>query len=375
MDLDKLIEIRRYLHQNPELSHHEKETSKFLQKKVGETNPSEIIAQENGHGFLVNYNHETNAPIIAFRTDIDALPIQEINDFEYKSKTDGVGHKCGHDGHATSMLAFAHKVKEIQQSPVNLIFQGAEETGEGADIWLKDPAMQDFNPDKVFAFHNLPGFPLSSIIVRNNAFSAASIGVTIKLHGKTSHAGHPERGISPAMAVSDLIRAIEKLPSEHQFNDFTLTTVIHTLIGEIAFGTTPGYGEVRATLRSFDNDDLEKLCAKTEEYVKQAEKKYRLKADVSYQEYFPATENDDECVDIVRKAAKNLGLEVVEKDETFRWSEDFAHFTLKSAGALFGIGSGENHPQLHNPDYDFPEDIIPVAADMFSEIYKLAVAE
>ncbi len=372
MELEKLVSIRKYLHQNPELSHQEKNTSDFLKQEVKKTNPGELISQENGYGFLAKYQKEQTRPVIAFRTDMDALPIQEINTFEYKSQKDGVGHKCGHDGHATSMLGFAHEIKNILESPVELIFQGAEETGEGADLWLKDPAMKDFNPDKVFAYHNLPGFPLHSIIVRNNVFSAASVGVTIKLMGKTSHAGHPERGVSPALAVADLIKAIEDLPNTYEYNDFTLTTVIHTLIGEIAFGTTPGYAELRATLRSFDNDDLDALCKYTEQFVQEVNQKYGLKTEVSYQEYFPATENDDESVDIVRAAAKNLELEIIEPDEPFRWSEDFAHFTLKTPGALFGVGSGTDHPALHNPDYDYPDALLSTVINMYKEIYRLS---
>ena len=372
MDLDNLISIRRHLHQNPELSHKEKNTSTFLQDQIKKTNPQKIITQENGHGFLVQYRNEQNSPLIAFRTDIDALPITEVNTFDYKSTIEGVGHKCGHDGHATSMLGFARELNEVLGAPVDLIFQGAEETGEGADLWLKDPAMEGFNPDKVFAHHNLPGFPLHSIILRKNVFSAASVGVTIKLNGKTSHAGHPERGISPSLAVADLITTIEHLPKEENYKDFTLTTVIHALIGEIAFGTTPGYAEVRATLRSFENDDLDTLCKATEKHAKKVEDKYGLKTSVSYQEYFPATENDDNCVDIVEKAAKNLQLEIIKPDEPFRWSEDFAHFTLKTSGALFGVGSGEDHPALHNPDYDYPDELLPTVINMYKEIYRLS---
>jgi amidohydrolase len=372
MELNKLIKIRRYLHQHPELSHKEEQTSAYLIEKIAETKPDEVTKQNDGFGFLAQYKHKNTKPIIAFRTDIDALPIEEINTFEHKSRQKGVAHKCGHDGHATSMLGFAYRIKDSQSSPVNLVFQGAEETGMGAEQWLNDKNMKGFSPDKIFAYHNLPGFPLKSIIIRKNVFSAASIGVTVKFYGKTSHAGHPERGVSPALAVAELIQQIENLPKAVTFNNFTLTTVVHTLLGEIAFGTAPGYAEVRATLRSFDNDDLKTMQQKTEDFVSVLAEKYGLKTDVDYCEYFPATENNDECVEIVRQAAQNLNLEIIERDEPFRWSEDFAHFTLKFPGALFGIGSGADHPQLHNPDYDFPDDILSVAIDMYQEIYALA---
>jgi amidohydrolase len=370
MDLESLIQIRQHLHKHPELSHHEFETSTYLREKIKELNPEFVTKQKNGEGFWARIG--TGSHSMAFRTDIDALPIQEINNFDYKSINNGVSHKCGHDGHATSLLGFANQIKNQVERPIDLIFQSAEETGEGAEAWLKDEAMEGFSPEYVLAYHNLPGFPLQSIIVRNNVFTAASVGITIKLHGKTSHAGHPERGVSPAIAMTEIIQYIEKLPQKDSFKDFTLTTVIHAVLGEIAFGTAPGYAEVRATLRSFENDDLNKLQQLSEAFVSEIEKKHELKAEISYTEYFPATENDNQCVDIIRKAAQNLGLKIIERNEPFRWSEDFAHFTLKYRGALFGIGSGENHPQLHNPDYDFPDELLPTAINMFTEIYKLA---
>lgn len=375
MNIDELIQIRKYLHQNPELSHHEKETSAFINDEIQKTRPSSIIKQDKGNGLLVNYDRGKTGSKIAFRTDIDALPIQEINAFEYRSLRDGVSHKCGHDGHMASMIGFAHNLHSMQKGAVQLVFQPAEETGEGAAQLLNDPAMTGFDPDMVYAYHNLPGFPIGSIIVGDGVFTAASVGVTIKLHGKTSHAGRPENGISPALAVSDLIRGIEELSKSNDFKDFTLTTVIHAVLGEIAFGTAPGYAEVRATLRSYKNADLDLLKKKTEHLINQVENDYALRTEISYSEYFPATENNQKCVDIIRKAAENIGAEVVEQGLPFRWSEDFAHFTLKSNGAMFGIGSGIDHPQLHNPDYDFPDEIIPIAIDMYKEIYKLSVEE
>jgi len=371
MDLTELKQIRQYLHKHPELSHKEKKTSEYLRNKISDIEPDFVVKQKSGEGFWARFGKNEKGSI-AFRTDIDALPIQEINEFEYKSVNEGVAHKCGHDGHATSMLGFAYNVKKHLQNPVDLIFQAAEETGEGAESWLKDVMMRYFSPEKVFAYHNLPGFPLHSIIVRNDVFTAASVGITIKLFGKTSHAGHPERGVSPALAVADLVKHIEGLPQNERFNEFTLTTVVHALLGEIAFGTAPGYAEVRATLRSYSNDDLKKLQKLCEDFTEEIEKKYGLKTEVSYSEYFPATENNNQCVNIVRKAAQNLNLQIVEREEPFRWSEDFAHFTLKFNGALFGIGSGEKHPQLHNPDYDFPDEILSTAINMFTEIYKLS---
>lgn len=372
MQIPHLIKVRQYLHQNPELSHHEKETARFLIDQIKSTKPNEIVQQTVGHGFLVRYECPPNGSAIAFRTDIDALPIDETNNFTYKSTNKGISHKCGHDGHATSMLGFAQLLMNEPLNCAELVFQAAEETGMGAEQWLSDKNMANFHPKMIFAYHNLPGFRLNSIVVRKGVFSAASVGVTIRLAGKTSHAAHPERGISPALALASLIQSIEQMPQNESFVDFVLTTVVHAHLGEIAFGTAPGHAELRATLRSFHNTDLKLMQQIVEKIVHNEAVKYGLQSDVEYCEYFPATENNLQCVEIVCRAAESLGLKVIEREEPFRWSEDFAHFTLRFPGALFGIGAGENHPQLHNPDYDFPDEILPVAAQMFHRIYQLS---
>jgi metal-dependent amidase/aminoacylase/carboxypeptidase family protein len=195
--------------------------------------------------------------------------------------------------------------------------------------------------------------------------------MTVKLFGKTSHAANPELGITPSLAVADIIQSLSALSvSKEGFKDFKLITIIHTRIGEIAFGTTPGYAEVRATLRSFRNDDMEVLTKQAVEIVEKASDNYGLTEEISWLEEFPATINSNDCVELLREVADENQFNIVEPQQPFRWSEDFGYFTLKYPGALFGVGSGKNHPSLHNPDYDFPDDIIPTAITMFDGVLR-----
>jgi metal-dependent amidase/aminoacylase/carboxypeptidase family protein len=146
--------------------------------------------------------------------------------------------------------------------------------------------------------------------------------------------------------------------------------VIHALLGEIAFGTTPGYAEVRATLRTFSNSDMQALTSEAVTKARDIAQKHGLGIEIDWTDTFAATVNDKSCVEIIKKAAQRNGFELMEVPSPAKWSEDFGQFTERYPGALFGLGAGAEHPQLHNPDYDFPDEILPTGVAMFWEIIK-----
>lgn len=371
-DKEKLIELRRTLHQYPELSGQEEQTARTIKQNLLEANPDKLIEQLGGTGLAAVYEGKQPGPVIMFRCDLDALPIDEFNEFEYKSRHQGIAHKCGHDGHMTIMSGLAAAISKTppERGRVVLLYQPSEENGQGAARVLRDPRFRDIEPDRVFALHNLPGYPTGSVIIKKDTFAAASKGMINKLYGKTSHAGEPENGISPAWAMAGIIQQLTTLPANNTFDDFTLVTIIHSRLGEIAFGTTPGYAEVMATLRTYSNSDMDKLTAESVEVVKSQAQSNRLKHEISWTEEFPATVNDSEAVDVLEGVADTIKSQVIRINEPLRWSEDFSNFTLKYRGALFGLGSGKNTPQLHNPDYDFPEEIIDRGIAIFYGIYR-----
>lgn len=368
-----IIAFRKKLHQHPELSKHEAETARRVKKFIAQFKPDDVVDAIGGHGIAFIFNGLKEGPTVMLRSELDALPIAETNDMPYRSVYDNVSHKCGHDGHMAILSAVASILasKRPPTGRVVLLFQPAEETGTGAELVVNDPKFKQLSADYVFALHNLPGYESSSIIVSDSTFASASKGMLIKLHGKTSHAGEPERGINPAQAVANILNHLLYLPQNKEFADFVLITIVHVKLGEIAFGTSAGYAEIRATLRAYQNPDMEQLTQKSEEFIRHTARNQKLEVEISYTEEFPATVNHPEASEIVRHAATDAQLAVVELKQPFRWSEDFAHFTLAHQGALFGLGAGTKQPQLHNPDYDFPDKIIESGAEVFHNIINI----
>ncbi|MCC9137361.1 amidohydrolase [Pontibacter silvestris] len=372
--LQDIIKLRQQLHQYPELSSQEYTTAKRVVEHLHQYHPDNIISNIGGTGVAAVFEgKDPKGPTILFRAELDALPILETGVALYKSQTENVAHLCGHDGHMAILAGVGSLL--TQQRPnkgkVILLFQPAEETGAGAWSVVQDKQFQELKPDYVFALHNLPGVPLHQIIIRTGVFAAASTGIITEFLGKPSHAAEPENGINPGLAMAELVQKLNKLVQhENQFQNLALLTVIHARLGEIAFGTNPGFATVMATLRAYQPEDFEKLKLQAESAAKSVADKYKLKNSVTYVEEFPATVNNQECVQLVKKAAEKLHLQVEHAATPFRWSEDFGHFTSKYKGALFGIGSGIDQPQLHHSDYDFPDELIETGAKMF-----LAVAQ
>ncbi len=370
--MDDIYNLRKELHRNPEVSHAEFTTSKRIKEFIIPLKPDKII-QLGNTGLAFVFKGKNKGQRLMFRADLDALPLYEINDLEYKSQVEGVAHLCGHDGHMSILAGLAKKIAETrpEKGEVVLLFQPAEEVGEGALAIVQNQEFQKIKPDFIFGLHNIPGFEKNAIILKKGSFNVASKGMTVKLFGKTSHAAEPENGINPDQAISKIIQDIHVMQSyKDQFNDFALITVIHIQLGEIAFGTSPGYAEIRFTLRANEDKDMEMLTNKTESIIKSISETNRLKYEISYSEIFPANINDTEAVELIASSAKESKLSIVERDEAFKWSEDFGYYTQNNKGAFFGLGAGENHPALHNPDYDFPEEIIKSGINLFYSIYK-----
>ncbi|GAB1404876.1 MAG: amidohydrolase [Lentimicrobiaceae bacterium] len=369
----ELITLRHKLHQTPELSDKEAGTAAKIETFARQHSPDQIITQLGGHGIAVLYKGREAGPTLLIRCDMDALPIHETNDdLDYRSTNAGVSHKCGHDGHmaiAAGLLPMLASEKPTR-GKVIILFQPAEETGEGARRVINDPQFESLIPDYAFALHNLPGYNLASVIVGENTFASASTGLIVKLNGRTAHAAEPEKAISPALAITQLIQSLPLLPTHSTGKDFALLTIIHAQLGERAFGTTPGYAELMITLRAHTNKQLKSLCSSAEKEIRKVADNHHLRTSMEWVEAFPATLNHPDCNREIIKAANTLNLTVENLKTPFRWSEDFGHFTHHFKGALFGFGSGLNQPELHNPAYNFPDEIILKGSRLFYQIIK-----
>lgn len=371
--MEELIKLRHKLHQHPEVSGNEKETAKCILSFLSKYPPQEIILNLGGQGIVSIYKGKEAGKSILFRCELDALPIQEINSFDYKSINKGVSHKCGHDGHMTILCGLAKTLHEkpLEKGTILLLFQPSEEDGNGAKNVIIDPKFATIKPDFVFALHNLPGYKKHQVVVKENTFTCAVNSIIIELHGKTSHAGEPENGINPALAIAEIISAFNsKINTDLTSDNYCLVTPIHINMGEKAYGVSAGYGEIHFTIRSNSNVHMKIIEEAFAEYVMQITSKFKLDTKISWTQSFRANENNMEAVNYVRKASSHLNLNIFEKELPFTFGEDFGIFTQHFKGAMFGIGSGENTPSLHNPDYDFPDELIPTGRQLFHQIIK-----
>ncbi|MEM9981037.1 MAG: M20/M25/M40 family metallo-hydrolase, partial [Bacteroidota bacterium] len=258
---------------------------------------------------------------------------------------------------------------------VLLLFQTAEETGEGAQRMLLDDVFKKLPIDYIFALHNLPGYAKHAIVCRAGTFAAASIGMTATFEGATAHAGEPENGRSPALALAESITLLQTLPQQLITENFALVTVVQALLGEVSFGVAPGYAEVRATLRSYLDEDLDLLLRTAKEQIQSIAEQYQLTCKITYTEHFTSTNNHIGSVRLIKQIAKRNRLSYQEKTTPFRWSEDFGQFTQRYQGAMFGLGAGIGTPQLHNADYDFPDDLLASGVAMFEGLIRALLDE
>lgn len=367
-------EIRKMLHEHPQTAGNEQFAHDTIVKHLQQLHPTKVYTNVGGYGVIAVWGKDPQAPAIAFRADTDALPI---------------GHRCGHDGHTTILLRLAELIDEkistfSFQLSIILLWQPAEETGTGSRAVLDTGILQQYNIVRFYGLHNLPGYPLGTVVLCPHTFAAASTGVVYHLDGRETHASTPEMGINPGMAIAEIIKrfgGLNRTPACGEIHksglvdyhevgkngEFRQSTLICVRLGQPAFGTSAGHGEVMFTLRAFTNDEMERLLTDANNAVDEIAARHSLSVTRSLVEPFRATENHEECVDKIKEAVESLTphSSFLIKEEPFRWSEDFAEYLLEFKGAMFGIGSGENHAELHHPDYDFPDALVEPAAWLF----------
>lgn len=366
---------RRMLHRAPELSGQEVETARKVVAFVEETKPTDILTGLGGHGVAAIYDSGEAGPAVLLRCELDGLPIEELNpDLPHVSEISGKGHLCGHDGH---MAIISGVARWLHRNPphkgrVTLMYQPAEEDGSGAAKVIGDPRFAQITPDYALSLHNFPGLPLGHAVVASGPMNCASRGIRITLTGRTAHASQPETGVSPALAIAELIQRLVPLASgTDTFDpDFALVTVTHASLGEPAFGIAPGQAELWATLRTQKDATMDRLVAKTEGLVNEIADRAGLQQRWSYHDVFHHCENDAEATGLLRDAVQAEGIPMTTAELPMRGSEDFGRFGSHAKAAMFLLGSGEGSPSLHNPDFDFPDDLIPIGVRIFVRALK-----
>lgn len=371
-DIAELTDWRRDLHRFPEVSGDESGTAARVAAALTPTRPDQIVTGLGGHGIAAIWNGASKGQTVLFRAELDALPIDEVGTPEWRSQTPGKGHMCGHDGHMTILMALARLIHRNPPASgrVILLFQPAEENGSGAAAVLNDPRYASIKPDWAFALHNMPGLPLGHAALRTGTMMCASQGMQVRLTGKTAHASMPETGTSPVLAITEMIPKLLALgPGGALTADFRMVTITHVRIGEPAFGITPGAGELWVKLRTREDQPMAALRAEAEEITQDIATAHGLKLDFATHDDFSATVNDAPAIARLTAALDALNIPHDDRNLPLRGSEDFGRFSDSDTKmAMMFLGSGEKHPQLHNPDYDFPDSLTPIGARLFQKV-------
>ena len=409
VQLSVITQLRRTLHQHPELSMREKETMKILQTFLRENTSLEIhirdgwfyalkkgLASYPSTGSKAGLNRTEP---IAFRADMDGLPIPESIRLPYESQNEGISHKCGHDGHCAVLCGLALELDSRETDrDVYLIFQPGEEIGAGARQCAE--LIREKGITEIYAMHNLGGYPEGSLVYRRGLTQPASEGLRICLTGKTSHASAPEKGNNPAGAVAsivqyalraadpaeDRVHGISEPSSQTPEHDLMtrfksgtldspmrLCTITGIRLGDGDFGISPGEGEICMTLRAEVEEEMLAMEQSIISFARQVAAASGLQMTYSIHDYFPETCNHDDCLDRVLYAAQENKIPAMSMRELWRASEDFGHYLKICPGAMFYIGNGEDYPPLHTAEYDFNDRIIETAVNMFMRIAGIPV--
>lgn len=371
-DVAELTEFRRDLHRFPEVSREEAATAQRIVAALSGLRPDQVITGLGGHGVAAVFNGAATGPTLLFRAELDALPIEEISAAAHRSTIPGKGHLCGHDGHMTFLMGLARLLSRQRpaRGRVVLMFQPAEEDGFGAAAVVADPNYAAIKPDWAFAIHNLPGLPFGHAALKSGVVNCASQGLRIVLTGKTAHASQPENGSSPGLALAQLIPELAALGQGGPLGpDYRLVTITHAKLGEPAFGIAPGEAELWATLRAIADDKMAALRAAAIALAETEAAGQGLKVSFSHHDDFAASVNNPDATRQLQRALEALAVPHGEADLPMRASEDFGRFGQPGTrSAMLFLGVGESHAALHNPDYDFPDSLIPLGVQIFHRV-------
>jgi amidohydrolase len=375
MVIDDLIKLRQLLHQHPEPSGQEHDTAARIIEYFRHFNNCQIESNIGGHGVVITFDSGKEGPHLAFRCELDALPIHEVNGLSYRSRANGTSHKCGHDGHMTIITGIGMWLEEhpLPQGKVSLIYQPAEEIGLGASAMLQDPKWT-IEPDEIYALHNLPGYPMHQVLHFPGQITPTVLSMAININGITSHASEPNKGKNPTVAISEIVQDVNKLNNTNKSESvFRMITPVHINIGTKDYGISPGSGEIHFTMRTHDKLNMDVLIADITDIIELKCQYHGLNHSISYSDFFPSVENNNNCLEKLNRACTTLNYSISKLDQPLPFGEDFGFFTRKYKGILFGLGSGVETPPLHHDTYDFPDELIKTGINVFKSIITLSL--
>ncbi|HCU91089.1 MAG TPA: amidohydrolase [Gammaproteobacteria bacterium] len=370
---------RRHIHAHPELAYEEHRTAQFVAEKLSGFG----IPIETGigrTGVVGTIRNGTSDRSIGLRADMDALPMQEHNDFDHRSTNDGVMHGCGHDGHTTMLLAAAEHLSTHRNfdGTVHVIFQPAEEGEAGAKAMIGDGLFERFPVEAVYGMHNWPGHQVGKMATRSGPIMAAMDVFEVKIIGKGGHGALPQLAIDPILIASQLVTQWQSIVSRN-INpiEAAVLTVTQIHAGD-AWAVIPSEVILRGTVRSFKPATRELLQHRMKQLTASICDGNNCEFEWWYDHRFPPTINSPtETLAAGRAASELLGQSNFDSDvDPSTGSEDFGYMLEEKPGCYIFIGNGpsEGDCLLHNPRYDFNDEIIPIGASYWVELVKQELA-
>jgi hippurate hydrolase len=385
-DAAAVTAIRRDIHAHPELCFQEVRTADVIAKALTDWGiPIHRGLGKTGVVGIVKNGTSTRA--LGLRADIDALPMTEHNTFAHASQHPGKMHACGHDGHTAMLLAAAKHLSQHRNfdGTVYLIFQPAEEGGGGAKVMIDDGIFDKFPMEAVFGAHNWPGMPVGTFGVNPGAMMASGNRFSVTIRGKGSHAALPHLGIDPVPIAAQLINGFQTIITRNRRPlEPGVISVTMLQAGE-ALNVVPDSCTLSGTVRTFSYELLDLIETRMRDMAQHTCAAFGATCDFEFNRYYPPTINHPAETAFVRKVlGQVVGDANVQSFEPTMGSEDFSFFLQAKPGCYFVIGNGDGaHREgghglgpcmLHNPSYDFNDDLIPLGATTWVRIAEAWLA-
>lgn len=377
-----LIAIRRDIHAHPELGFEEHRTASIVEKQLAACGiEAHAGIGKTGVVGVIKGRSTASGRALGLRADMDCLPMQETGSASWHSRFDGRMHACGHDGHTTMLLGAARYLAATRQfdGTVVLIFQPAEEGGGGGRVMVEDGLFDRFPVDEVYALHNWPALPPGKVAVRPGPVMAATDEIEIVVRGKGGHAAMPHLGVDPVVAASQLILALQTIASRNVNPvDAVVVSLCSMQTSQLgAYNVIPDFVKMIGTLRSFRPETRAMAEARVREIVETLPRAFGARAELTVKPGYPATINSAREAEFAAQVAESIvGADNVIRDaDPTMGGEDFAYLLQQRPGAYvwLGQGGGPSGCFLHNPAYDFNDDIIPLGAAFLSTLAERAL--
>ena len=372
---DDMKEWRQDLHSDPELGFECHRTAAFLVERLKDFGIKEIHQGIAKTGIVAIIEGKKRGKTIGLRADMDALPLQEVHDHPYKSKNAGIMHACGHDGHMTMLLGAARYLAETRNfsGRVALIFQPSEEDGGGGEVMCKEGIMDSFSISQVYGIHNASDLPLGFFKTNPGPNMAAADDFTILVNGRGGHGANPEETQDPIVVAVQIAQAIQTISSR---NLSALEPAVIS-ITQIHSGTThniiPDSAFINGTVRTLSENIKNLVKERIREICQGISKAFKCEVKLNYHDGYPVTNNHQKETEFAVAVASGIsGPEQVDgHGEPIMGSEDFSYMLQERPGAYLHVGQGYG-PPLHNPEYDFNDDLSPIGASFFAKLVEKA---